>query len=571
MPQPDSSHRWDSRDLLWLAAAALLLFATGIGFRDPWPADEPRFAVLARDMFHSGDWLFPRVGGDLYQDKPPLYFWLLTAAYGITGSTRASFLIPSLLASFGIMVMVYDLGRRIADRRAGLLAALTLACTVQFLTTMRSAQIDATLCLLMTFSLYGLMRHLLWGPKWHWYALGGLAAGLGVITKGVGFLPILMPLVYVVLRRRGWNHLPRFEGGWRWWLAPLAMLLGICVWFVPMLVAAAARGGGYAAYRDEILFHQTVTRYGAAWHHHEPWYYFLVHVIPGLWLPFSLLFFWLFPRWRDAWRERDARVWLPLGWVLVVLVFFSASSGKRGIYLNPALPAIAIAAAPFLAGLYTRRGVRRAALVLASVPLLAALGLVVAHALGLPFAVQALEAGNFDSAWPLWLFLALAAVGVAVALRRQPVAVWPAVVVAMAVVYGHVIAPSLDPDRSGRTFTLAAMARVAPDEIAGLVAYKEQFLLHLDRPTVNFGHRRWREGAQEGYDAAAWLAAAPGRVLLVPEGEALDRCFAEARLEPAGRTARADWFLVRGIPSPDCVAQGDATRAIRYVPHPHGP
>ena len=86
---------WSARDLLWLGAAALLLFATGIGLRDPWPADEPRFAVLARDMFHSGDWLFPRVGGDLYQDKPPLYFWLLTAAYAVTGSVRASFLLPT--------------------------------------------------------------------------------------------------------------------------------------------------------------------------------------------------------------------------------------------------------------------------------------------------------------------------------------------------------------------------------------------------------------------------------------------------------------------------------------------
>jgi 4-amino-4-deoxy-L-arabinose transferase-like glycosyltransferase len=102
------------------------------------------------------------------------------------------------------------------------------------------------------------------------------------------------------------------------------MLLGICIWFVPMLLSVASKGAvEYDAYRDEILFQQTVTRYASAWHHHKPWYFFFVEVIPALWLPWSLLLFWLVPRWRDAWRGRNARVWLPLGWVLVLLLFFS--------------------------------------------------------------------------------------------------------------------------------------------------------------------------------------------------------------------------------------------------------
>src|SRR4051812_46642386 len=32
-----------SRDLFWLALALLVIIGTGIGIRDPWPADEPRF------------------------------------------------------------------------------------------------------------------------------------------------------------------------------------------------------------------------------------------------------------------------------------------------------------------------------------------------------------------------------------------------------------------------------------------------------------------------------------------------------------------------------------------------
>src|SRR5687768_7238927 len=94
------------QDLLWLALALLVIIGTGIGARDPWPADEPRFAAVARDMVATGEWLFPRVGGDLYQDKPPLFFWLLALSYSLFGSVKASFLIPSFLAAAGILFLV---------------------------------------------------------------------------------------------------------------------------------------------------------------------------------------------------------------------------------------------------------------------------------------------------------------------------------------------------------------------------------------------------------------------------------------------------------------------------------
>ena len=73
-------------DVVWLIGLALLLMATGLGLRDPWPADEPRFALVAQDMLRSGDWMFPRVGGDLYADKPPVFFWLMAAAMIAAGA-----------------------------------------------------------------------------------------------------------------------------------------------------------------------------------------------------------------------------------------------------------------------------------------------------------------------------------------------------------------------------------------------------------------------------------------------------------------------------------------------------
>ena len=554
-----------ARDLLWLALVLVALVGTGLGMRDPWPADEPRFAGIARDMVITGEWLFPRVGGDLYQDKPPLFFWLLAVSYWLFGSVKASFLVPSFLAAGGVMFLVYDLGRRLVSRAAGFAAALLVSCTLQFVLAMRGAQIDPMLCLLTTFSVYALLRHLLLGPAWRWYALGGFAAGLGVITKGVGFLPMLALIPYFLLRGFRWHGLATIDagkGGWRWWLAPLAMLVAICLWFVPMLVAVAASGAPeYVAYRDEILFKQTVGRYAASWHHVKAWYYYFFEVIPPLWLPTSLLLVWLVPKFKGAWQARNARVWLPLGWVILVLLFFTSSPGKRGVYVLPMLPALAIAALPYLEELLKRAAVRRAGFVLAGALFLAGAVLAVGHAAQAKFAVETVAKANLSSPLVLYVYLALCGAGLVIAWRRAPLVAWPAALASLTIVFSYFIGPAMNPERSASAFVRETLAQVSPREQLALVAYKEQFLLYLDRPTVNFGHRRWLEGGQESYDAAAWVNAAPQRVLLVPEDQ-LAPCFHGSGTN-AARSSSKDWYLVRRA-ADECARKGDVERAISY-------
>lgn len=563
--------RADWRDVAWILLAVALLIASGYGLRDPWPADEPRFASLARDMVATGDWLFPRVGGDLYQDKPPVFFWLLASSYAIFGSVRWSFLLPSVLAATGTLLLVYSLATRLHGRRAGLAAALLVACCAQFVQTMRGAQIDPTLLFFSTLSLWGFSRHLLLGPDWRAYFLGGLAAGVGTITKGVGFLPLLLVPLYFALRGPRWGLAPLAGGGWRWGLAPAGFVLAAGAWLVPMLVAVAASGDpALVAYRDEILFKQTVQRYAASWHHLKPWYFFLVEVIPPLWLPASALLFWLVPRWRRDFAARRGAVWLPLLWVLLVVAFFSASPGKRGVYVLPALPAFAIAASAHLDELIGRRGVGRVSLALAALLVLPGLLLAVGHLAGSARVDALLADAELGSMTAVVGFGFGAALLWALAARFAPLLAWPAVLACLAVAWGYGIAPQINPQRSASAFVEGLLRQVPPGEQLGMVAYKEQFLLSLDRETVNFGHGRWKEGPVEGYDAAAWLAQAPQqRVLLVPEAQ-LEPCFRAARRTAAGRTSRETWWLVRGMPAAECIARGDAGRAIRYPAHPIG-
>lgn len=552
------------RDLLWLALALLVIIGTGIGIRDPWPADEPRFAAIARDMVATGEWLFPRVGGDLYQDKPPLFFWMLAACYAVFGSIRWSFLLPSFLAAGAILFLIYDFGRRLVGREAGLAAALVTVCTLHFVMVMRGAQIDPVLCFMVTFSLYALLRHLLLGPAWGWYVIGGFVAGLGVITKGVGFLPLLVLIPYFILRASRWQGLAPVDGGaigWRWWLAPLALLVGISLWFVPMLVAVDMSGAPeYRAYRDEILFKQTVGRYAAAWHHVKPWYYFIVEVIPALWLPWSLLLFWLAPRFKAAFQERDARVWVPLIWCLLVLLFFSFSPGKRGVYIHAALPALALVSLTALPQVLQRPGVRRAGWVMALVFWIAALLGFIGFAL---HKIKHVEIDGLPVASMLGVYLVLCGVGLLWAYKRAPLAAWPVALGTLCIAFSYVLAPAMNAERSSSGFMRGMLTQVQPNEELALVAYKEQFLLYVDRPTVNFGHRRWLEGPQESYDASAWLNAGPMRVLLVPE-DGLKPCFEASNRINAGRSSDEDWYLVRGSASADCASKGDASKAIHY-------
>ncbi len=549
-------------DLLWLLGLGLLLMGAGIGLRDPWPADEPRFAVIAQDMLRSSDWLIPRVGGDIYADKPPFYFWLMAASMAATGSLRIGFLLPSLLAGLGAVILVYDLLRRARGREVALAGGLLLLLTFQFVWQARQAQIDATLCFLTTLSLYGLLRHLALGPARGWFLVGWAAAGLGVITKGVGFLPLLILVPFALLAWRGWPAAGRV--GWLGLVGLLCMLAAVAVWLVPMLVASSA-GGELAAYRDEILFQQTVTRYAEAWHHNEPFWYYLVSVIPALWLPLIALVPWLWSRWRSAIRERDTLVVALLAWVLLVVLFFSSSSGKRGVYVLPAVPALAMAAAPWLPELLRTKGTRRLAFALASL----LTGLIAAVAITLAVdpsaAARVAETAGAQPLWPLAVMAVAAAAALAAFRVRDGWLAYGGVLAAVLVTIGLAIYPRIDAVRSCRAFMARVEQASAGVAELGLVGAKEQYLLQARRPVTTFGHARWQEKEAEAADAAAWLAAGPGRGLLIGS-VGREACFSDAEAVDVGRANREHWFVVTGPPDPACVARGDLGRARRYVP-----
>ena len=539
--------------LFWLFA--LLILGAGLGLRDPWPADEPRFALIARHMVESGNWLFPMRGTELYSDKPPLFMWLQAASYTVFGNWRIAFLLPSLLAALGTLWCVVDLGTRLWTRRIGIYAGWAVLLTLQFTWQSKKAQIDPLVVFWITLANYGLLRHVLRGPDWKMWALGWAAAGLGTITKGVGIIALLMLLPATFASLRGWPGVRMHARDWKFWLGPLAFLAACGVWLVPMLVAALGNGSGdYRAYVDDLLLRQTLTRYGQSWHHGQPPWYFL-EVALTAWLPTMLVLPWALPAWKRRLQRADARYLLPLAWVLLVFVFFSIPSGKRDMYILPALPMLCLALAPLLPGIFRKPAAQRLLLAFVAILSLAML----AAGLAMVFAEPAFETKFMDGRDPAiahalaLMFSAIGGVGLAASLwfgrRRAPVAL-VACLTTLWVLYSLVGAPLLNAGSSSRGLMQRVGKEIGTDAELGLVGWREQQLLMADRDAATFGFKR--DGAGQFKDALQWQRQAANTRWLLVEDSVLPTCADKTRARDMGNTNRRTWWLLPAAATATC-------------------
>jgi hypothetical protein len=159
-------------------------------------------------------------------ETPPLLAYALFAVFRVTGVSVVAGRLVSVMASCGLVLVTFSLGRRLFSRAAGLAAAVFVAVAPVSVLAGRNIQTD-TLCLFLL-----AVAYLFWGRAEGGGVgnrlAGGLFAGLALFAKlfaGVGLAALF---VWEIATKRGLGFL---RDKWRWAaaliaLAPLAAFYG---------------------------------------------------------------------------------------------------------------------------------------------------------------------------------------------------------------------------------------------------------------------------------------------------------------------------------------------------------
>jgi 4-amino-4-deoxy-L-arabinose transferase-like glycosyltransferase len=368
------------REHLPVLLFALLLLAV-LPMRDLWAPDEPDFAQCVKEMQHRGAWLFPWLNGEVYTEKPILFYWamkvsnqamaFLTGNLGFTKGLAAWALrLPSAVASVAFLLRFQAWASRFLQKDVARLAVMILATTPIWFWQSHFIQIDmlfsallawAWLCWLGGYLLRrGLAEATDEGEAGRFFLRAFLFLGLAFLSKG----PLAIVLSGLVLLaflawQRDWRILGDMRLGWG-----LAVLFAIVS---PWYIAAGLKGGHDYVYA--MVIHQNFERATKAWDHVQPFYQYVVYLL-GDFFPWVLLLppLALFLRGSGALKSPVAR-FLLLAFV-VPFLFLSAVQSKQGKYLLMGYPFLALLVACMLQPLavegVSAARIRRFAFVLAT-------------------------------------------------------------------------------------------------------------------------------------------------------------------------------------------------------------
>ncbi|MBI3621958.1 MAG: glycosyltransferase family 39 protein [Nitrospirae bacterium] len=327
---PPAAHR---RTLIGLS---LFLLFLGLVPRELWGVDEPLVGTIIREMLVDGQWLVPHLNGELYAEKPPLYFWLSALPALLTGTLIPLWMrLPSTLAAIGCLWLTYRMGVRLFNARTGLLAAGILATSLLFALSSQIARMDMPLVWCIMAILYCFIRFMqeespAAADRWA-LAIYPLV-GLSFLTKGpIGPVVPAFVIGSVLLWQRDWRGVLRL----RPIVGPLLACAVVLVWLIP---AVRQEGIDYAKI---LILQQSIGRAISSFSHDRPFYYYL-YTFPVTFLPWLLFlpgaFWWL-------WRQRDSLGWRGaylVSWTVGLFLFFTVMSGKLVIYLLPLFPGLAL-------------------------------------------------------------------------------------------------------------------------------------------------------------------------------------------------------------------------------------
>ena len=325
--------------LVILLVACYFIFFFRMGARDLWNPDEPRYAQVAREMLETGEYVVPHLNGQVYTEKPPLYFWfvaLVSKPFGDVTETTARF--PSAMSATLAVLLTFFLGIKMLGRREAFMGALILATSAQFFSNGRLGVLDSllTLCIfgsLVTFYVGYVEKNKML------YVVGFLFLAPAALTKGpVGIaVPVVVMFMFLFVE----NLLRKEDSGRQLAWFALGTVLGLMVVAVivlPWLHAAYERSDGVYGSLS-ILAKQTKGRMFQSYSHRRPFYYYFRQI---LWqfLPWTVFFpLTVYAIKKKGDLERNVGLRFLVVWFLSTFLLFTCISGKRSQYLMPLMPA----------------------------------------------------------------------------------------------------------------------------------------------------------------------------------------------------------------------------------------
>ena len=257
-------------------------------------------------------------------NHPPLYFLLLAATTRLAGHSEFALRFLSLAASVLLVPLLYVVGQRLADRRAGLFAALLGALSPMYLWYAQEARMYALLAFLSLLSAYTFWRAVAVpaeAPRRRvlWLAAYLAATTAMLATHYLGFLVFLFQALAFLVA--WWSRLGR-------WRLPL---VGLMIAALPLLAYGLSRlppaveGAGFVFVPLGILLRDVLNSFSLG---------LSVDVTQVLWLDLGYLALFvlgLLGLWRAG--RREAALFL-LGYLVLPIAFVYLMGYVRPLYMN---------------------------------------------------------------------------------------------------------------------------------------------------------------------------------------------------------------------------------------------
>ena len=337
-------HRSASLFLLVIAVASVVLFyRLGDPALKNW--DESIYAEVAKEILQSRDWLTLHWQHFDWFEKPPLTFWLMAGLFRFFGVNEFSARAVSAFAGVGLVAVIYGIGKLQRGPICGLIAALILLTTFQFVQMSRLVTTDVLLVFFIYLAIYGYLRVRDGDRRW-WY-LVSVSCALGFLVKS--FASVLAPatIAFAVVVDRQVNETLKAT---QFWFSVLAGLAISIPWHATMIYLH-----GSAFVNEYFYYHvwsRTITPIEG--HSGAYWFYFreIWEKIYPWWsiAPFAVVF--------NIWQIKRGRSSVALlALAVFVFGFYTVAQTKMTSYILPVYPALALLISELFAALWDRRRV----------------------------------------------------------------------------------------------------------------------------------------------------------------------------------------------------------------------